>query len=86
MADVAAAIAAAGNVTEIAVIGGGEIFRLMFPMVSRIYLTEVDLEVDGDTYFPKLAPDRWQEIARERHEAGPSDVAGFTLYPLDRLK
>lgn len=86
VADVAAAIAAAGNVAEIAVIGGGEIFRLMFPMVSRIYLTEVDLEVDGDTYFPKLAPDRWQEIARERHEAGPGDVAGFTLYTLDRLK
>src|SRR5687768_16785173 len=39
---------------EIAVIGGGEIFAALLPRADRIYLTEVDLEVEGDVFFPKL--------------------------------
>jgi dihydrofolate reductase len=86
VADVAAAISVAGKAGEIAIIGGGEIYRAVFPMTDRIYLTEVDLEVEGDTHFPTLAPGEWNEIARERHQAGPNDSAGFTLRTLDRLK
>ena len=85
-ADVAAAISAAGDVEEIAIIGGGEIYRVVFPRADRIYLTEVDMDVMGDTHFPRLAPGEWHEIARERQEAGPNDSAGFTLRTLDRLK
>jgi dihydrofolate reductase len=86
VADVEAAIAAAGEVAEIAIIGGGEIYRLVFPVADRIYLTEVDLDVGGDTRFPRLSSEEWQETARERHEAGPNDSAAFTLRTLDRLK
>ena len=49
VADVTAALAAAGPVEEVAIIGGGEIFREAFALADRIYLTEVDGEVDGDT-------------------------------------
>jgi dihydrofolate reductase len=86
VADVAAALGAAGQVEEVAVIGGGEIFREVFPMAHRIYLTEIDLEVEGDTQFPKLAPGEWREVARETHPAGPNDSAGFVLRTLDRIK
>ena len=37
---------------EIAVIGGAEIFTMFLPAVERIYLTEVDLDADGETLFP----------------------------------
>ena len=84
--DIAAALAAAGQVEEVAVIGGGEIFREVFPLAQRIYLTEVDLDVEGDTRFPKLAPGEWREVAREVHPAGPNDSAGFVLRTLDRIK
>jgi dihydrofolate reductase len=86
VADIHAALAAAGNVEEIAVIGGGEIYFSMFPKADRIYLTEVDLEVDGDTYFPKLMPSEWREVAHETHPAGPNDSAGFILRTLDRVR
>jgi dihydrofolate reductase len=86
VADVKAALAAAGTAEEIAVIGGGEIFREVLPLADRIYFTEVDLNVDGDTYFPGLAPGEWRETARERHETGSGDSSGFTLRTLDRLK
>lgn len=86
VADVIAAIAVAGNVEEIAVIGGGEIYRTTFPMADRIYLTEVDLDVEGDTHFPKLAPSEWREVARETHPDGLNDSASFVLRTLDRVK
>lgn len=79
------ALALCAGEPEVAVIGGGEIYRLFWPMVDRIYLTEVDLEVDGDTHFPDLAPGQWREVAREVHPRGERDSAAFTLRTLDRM-
>ena len=53
-AEAALAIAKAENPDEIAVIGGGEIFDMFLPLADRVYLTEVDLAVEGDTFFPEL--------------------------------
>jgi len=74
-----------GDAPEVAVIGGGEIYRLFWPVVDRLYLTEVDLEVAGDTHFPVLSPDEWREVGREVHPKGERDSAGFVLRILDRM-
>ncbi|WP_370659235.1 dihydrofolate reductase [Modicisalibacter muralis] len=49
---------------EIAVIGGGEIFTQAMPSASRLYLTEVDVDIEGDAYFPEIAGEQWQEVQR----------------------
>lgn len=81
----AAALALCGDAPEIAVIGGGEVYRLFWPHVDRLYLTEVDLAVEGDTHFPVVDPAEWREVAREVHPKGEKDSAGFTLRTLDRM-
>jgi dihydrofolate reductase len=78
------ALRIAGGAPEIAVIGGGEVYRLFWPMVDRLYLTEVDLAVEGDTHFPVPDPDEWREVAREVHPRGARDSAAFILRTLDR--
>jgi dihydrofolate reductase len=78
------AVALCAAEAEIAVIGGGEIYRLFWPLVDRLYLTEVDLDVAGDTHFPEVRPEEWQEISREIHPRGPKDSASFVLRVLDR--
>jgi len=83
-ATAAEALVLCGDAEEIAVIGGGEIYRLFWPLVERLYLTEVDLAVDGDTHFPRLDPADWRETAREVHPQGPRDSAAFILRILDR--
>jgi dihydrofolate reductase len=74
-----------GDTPEVAVIGGGEIYRLFWPLVDRLYLTEVDLEVAGDTHFPVVSPAEWREVGREFHPRGEKDSAAFTLRILDRM-
>ena len=69
---------------EICVIGGSEIFHQMLPMTDRLYLTEVDLEPEGDVFFPRLDPAQWRETSREIHARAEGDDAGFVLRVLDR--
>ena len=58
------AIALAGDVPELAVIGGAEVFALFMPLVDRIELTEVHRSVEGDTKMPPLGPG-WSVSHRE---------------------
>lgn len=52
------------------VIGGAMIYNLLMPYVTKMYVTEVDKEFEGDTFFPKINSDIWKEISREE---GPED-------------
>jgi dihydrofolate reductase len=52
--EAAKASALALGVDEIFVAGGGEIYRQAMPLADRIYLTHVDVEIDGDTFFPQI--------------------------------
>jgi dihydrofolate reductase len=58
------AIAAAGDVAEIAVIGGAQIFAMFMDRATRIELTEVHREVPGDVRMPPLGPG-WSVAKRE---------------------
>lgn len=85
-ADVEAALALAAleQPGEICVIGGGEIYRQTLPHARRIHLTEVDMDVEGDTRFPSLSPSEWREVSREEVKAGSSDSADFVVRVLER--
>jgi dihydrofolate reductase len=83
VASPAEALALVHDVEEVCVIGGGEIYRQFLPLAQRIYLTEVDLEVDGDTLFPAL-DGNWKEATREVHSRGEKDSAGFVLRVMER--
>ena len=78
------AIAAAGAVAAIRVIGGAEIFRLCLARASLIYLTEVEADLEGDVYFPPLAPGDWQELAREAHPRDARNAYPYSFVTLAR--
>ena len=46
---------------KVMVIGGAEIYRMFLPLAERIYLTRVFRNPQGDTYFPELSSNEWQE-------------------------
>lgn len=56
------------NDNEAFVIGGEAIFRLALPYATRVVATEIDADIQGDTWFP-LLPDGWRETQREPQPA-----------------
>lgn len=74
------------GVTEICVIGGGEIYRQTLYVADRVYMTEVHMRVEGDTSFPALDPDEWSEVSRRRCEAGAKDSSDFSIVIFDRVR
>lgn len=50
--------------SEIVVMGGGEIYAQALPLATTLNLTEVDVEIEGDAFFPDFARDEWEEVER----------------------
>jgi dihydrofolate reductase len=57
--------AAARNVDEICVVGGGEIYAAALPRADRLYVTHVAAAPGGDTLFPEISPAEWTVVSRE---------------------
>jgi dihydrofolate reductase len=65
--------------TEIAVIGGAEIYPQWMPCADRLEITEVHARPAGDTYFAAIDAAVWEEVARVRNSAGSDDSADFSF-------
>jgi dihydrofolate reductase len=78
------AVRIAGDVPEICVIGGAEIYRLSVPLARVIHLTRVHALVDADTFFPPLDAAEWEEVAREDHLADDRHVHPYSFITLQR--
>jgi dihydrofolate reductase len=77
-------LARADGVEAIMVIGGESLYRLALPVADRLYLTEVEADVDGDARFPQIDDAAWVEVERARHEADTDNDHAFVLRVLDR--
>lgn len=59
------------------VIGGGELYAQALPYADVLYLTEVMVEVAGDTRFPALPADTWHEVSRSHHPCDERHAHAF---------
>ena len=64
--------------TEIAVIGGAEVYAQWMDGADRLEITEVHARPNGNTHFPQIDATAWEEVARVRKPAGPDDSADFS--------
>lgn len=62
-------VAAATDAREAFVIGGGEIYRQSLPLVHRLYLTRVQVNLDGDAFFPEFEETNWELLSQIAFEA-----------------
>lgn len=70
--------------SEAFIIGGGEIYAQSMEMLDRIYYTEVDLEPDGDVFFPEIDPRDWREVSREFHEKDEKNEVDYSFVVYER--
>ena len=74
----ALAVAKANGDEEAFIIGGGQIYWLSLPMLDRLYITEIDVEVpDGDVFFPEVDFTEWKLVSSDAHQK--NDTVNFGL-------
>ncbi len=82
--DIAAAKLAAGDVSELMIIGGGSIYQACLPIADRLYLTFIDADIDGgDTQFPVWGSD-WQQVVIEHHDSDDKNAYAMDFVILER--
>ncbi len=81
-----AAIAACGDDQEIFVIGGAELYRQAIKLADRIYLTEIDADIPGDTHFAKFDRKLWREAGRVSHAPDEKNLYAYHFVVYDRQR
>jgi dihydrofolate reductase len=67
------------NQEEIFVIGGGQIYKSMITYTDIIYATEVDVNIEGDAFFPQLNTSKWTSEVIESFEKNERNEYGFKV-------
>lgn len=71
---------------EAFIIGGGIIYRETQDLWDKVYLTEVDVAVAGDVFFPELDMKAWRETLREVHAPDEKNEWAYTFRVLERVE
>ena len=74
------ALAAAGDVDEVCLIGGAELYQQAIGQSDVLCLTEIAADYDGDAHFPAIDAALWQESAREEHVSAQGLAYAFVTY------
>lgn len=74
------------NDEENFVIGGAMIYNLLMPHVSKMYITEIDKEFEGDAFFPKINEDIWEVVEEEKGLIDENSNLNFSYITYERKK
>jgi dihydrofolate reductase len=77
--------AARRNCDTIVVAGGADIYAQALPAATRLAITEVHTQVEGDTRFPAIDPKAWRETARCEQKAAADDDLAFAFVTYERM-
>lgn len=75
---------AQAGIDEVMVIGGEQIYRMTLAAADRLYLTEVQAEVEGDAFFPDVDAQDWQQVSEKLPEL--TDTHPYRFVVLERRK
>ncbi len=77
---------AAAEGDEVMVIGGAELYRQTLALADRLYLTEIEAEIEGDTRFPAISAADWIEVERQPGRADANNEYDYQFVVLDRRR
>jgi dihydrofolate reductase len=69
---------------EVFVIGGGNIFKQILPFADRMYITWIDHDFDGDTYFPEFSELDWSLTSKRKGEKNETNPYNYYFLQYDR--
>lgn len=77
-------IAETNGESEAFIIGGGSVYRLSIDRADKLYITEINEDFEGDTYFPNIDTSIWKEIKREKHLKTEGNDYNFDFVEYER--
>lgn len=80
------ALAACRNDDEIFVVGGAQLYAAALPRADRIYLTQIDADVKGDTLMPQFDLAQWREHSSQSFGADDKNPYNYILTVYDRIQ
>jgi len=80
VASLSDALSSVKGAKEVFIAGGGRVYQEAMPLVDRIYLTVIDLEVEGDTFFPEIDYKQFNKVYEEKIEGNIS----YTYYTYEK--
>lgn len=79
-----AALDAVINSPEIMILGGAQIYQHFMPHADRLYLTLIDADFTGDTFFPDYNQYQWRELERVDYPADAKNPYPYSFLVLER--
>lgn len=73
------------NEKENFVIGGAMIYNLLMPHVTKMYITEINEEFEGDAFFPRVNPEIWKETSREKGQKDEKNNLDYDYVIYERI-
>jgi len=78
------ALEKAGEAEEVMIIGGGSIYQACLPKAHRLYITQIDADLEGDTRFPEWG-EGWHPSVQESYLADEKNAYDMKFVVLDRV-
>ncbi len=74
------------NNEENFVIGGAMIYNLLMPYVTKMYVTEIEKDFQGDAFFPRIDTRVWKEVSREKGMKDENNDFDYDYVVYERIK
>jgi dihydrofolate reductase len=72
---------------EVFIIGGGQVYKTFFSRSDKLYMTKVQKEFEGDTFFPKVGKSNWKKISSKKGHSKEEDLNyEFVVFERKRIK
>jgi len=80
------AISACADDSEIFIVGGAELYAQALPLVNKLYITEIQKDVEGDAHFPSFNKEEWQLISKEAHSQETPQALEYHFTSYQRIQ
>ena len=73
------------NEEEIFIFGGEQIYNLFFPYVEKMYITKIHHEFEGDTFFPEVNYEEWNEVFAQKGIKNDKNPYNYYFHVYERI-
>lgn len=75
-----------GKFEEAMIIGGASVYAQFLPLANKMYLTLVEGDLEGDTFFPEFNRSDWKEVERTENLPDKDNLYKYTFLTLEKIK